>query len=53
MAIYRILAENRAVFGGEKFSRRIRSEYIDGDQVAAKTVKRVSKAMAGEALRAR
>lgn len=27
--------------------------YIDGDQVAAKTVKRVSKAMAGEALRAR
>ena len=27
MAIYRIMAENRAVFGGEKFSRRIRSEY--------------------------
>ena len=27
MALYRILAENRAVFGCEKCSRRVRSEY--------------------------
>ena len=27
MAIYKITHENRAVFGGEKFDRNIRSEY--------------------------